>query len=238
MSAYKVAELYNTEHKTNISKRTLQKYVQEGRAGEPLRQRGPSPGNLSDNTFNLLFQAFESYSMLNQINQQGHLNTHGGYLEVVQDVIRPLLPKVGPSLVNQLLKRTTTDFKGKISIPMEERRSRWTTYSNINMWFNQWETNLLELGFAYRQNGSIVIPPRQLKHIINIDKTALSLDGANGHCGGRPRVEFYHSSLPASHRRTQNPAQQSNSLQDLQQLVRPLLLISISQQKQNQGKRK
>ena len=129
MSAYQVAELYNTVHKTNISKHTLQKYVQEGQAGEPLGQRGPSPGNLSDDTFNLLFQAFESYSMLNQINQQVHLNTHRRYLEVVQDVIWPLMPKVGPSLVNQLLKGTTTDFRGKISIPMEERWSRWTTYS-------------------------------------------------------------------------------------------------------------
>ena len=104
MSAEKVAELYNAEHKTNISKSTLQKYVQQGQAGEPLGQRGPAPGNLSEETFNLLFQAFESYSKLNQINQQGHLNTHGGYLEVVQDVLQPFLPKVGPSLVNQLLK--------------------------------------------------------------------------------------------------------------------------------------
>ena len=79
MSAEKVADLYNAEHKTNISKCTLQKYVQQVPAGEPLGQRGPAPGNLSEDTFNLLFQAFESYSKLNQINQQGHLNTHGGW---------------------------------------------------------------------------------------------------------------------------------------------------------------
>ena len=28
----------------------------------------------------------------------------------------------------------------------------------------------------------------------------MSLDGANGQCGGRPRVEFYDSSIPVSHR--------------------------------------
>ena len=203
MSAHKVAELYNNEHNVNISKQTLQEYVQNGQVGMPLGRKGPAPGKLSEGTLNTLVEAFESYSKLNQINQAGHLNTHLGYLEVVQDVVRPLLPRIGPNLVNQLLKRTSIDFKGKVAIPMEERRTRWTTYSKLNMWFNQWETDLVDLGFAYRQeDGSVVIPPKQLGRIINIDETALSLDGANGRCGGRPRVQFYHSSIPVSHRRT------------------------------------
>ena len=64
------------------------------------------------------------------------------------------------------------------------------------MWFSQWETDLVDLGFAHwQQKRSVIIPPKQLLgRIINIDETALSLDGANGCSGGRPRVEFYISS--------------------------------------------
>ena len=55
-----------------------------------LGQRGPAPGKLSEDTFNVLVQAFGSCSWLYQINQVGHLNTHVGYLEeVVQDVVHP-----------------------------------------------------------------------------------------------------------------------------------------------------
>ena len=38
---------------------------------------------------------------------------------------------------------------------------------------------LVDLVFAHRQeDGSVVIPPKQLGRIINVDETALSLDGA------------------------------------------------------------
>ena len=142
-------------------------------------------------------EAFESYLHLNQANQVGHLNTQGSYLEVVQEVVWSLLLRVGPSIVHQLLKRTIIDFRGKLAIPIEERKTCWTTYSKVNMWFNQWEKYLVDLlDFAQLLNGS------ELGRLINIDETALSLDGANGCCaGGRLRVEFYNSSMPVSHRR-------------------------------------
>ena len=48
---------------------------------------------------------------------------------------------------------------------------------------------LKELGFATeKEEGGIDIPNAQLERIINIDETALSLDGADGRCGGRPAV--------------------------------------------------
>ena len=69
------------------------------------------------------------------------------------------------------------------------------------MWFYEWEKDLVDLGFGQRVDGPVTIPENQLGRIRNISETALSLDGANGCCGGRPRVEFYDSSIPVSHRR-------------------------------------
>jgi len=86
---------------------------------------------------------------------------------------------------------------------MEERRVRWTTYSNLSLWFNQWETSLQNLGFGSRDaTGKFVIHREQLSRIINIDETALSFDGSEGRCGGRPAVEFFDPTLQASHKRT------------------------------------
>ena len=31
---------------------------------------------------------------------------------------------------------------------LEQRRSKWTTYTNLNMWFNTWEGVLIDLVFA------------------------------------------------------------------------------------------
>ena len=60
------------------------------------------------------------------------------------------------------------------------------------MWFTNWKIDLVKLGFAnkYKQ-GEIIIPADQMRQILNIDKTCLSLDVSNGARGGRPEVVFY-----------------------------------------------
>jgi len=34
---------------------------------------------------------------------------------------------------------------------IEQRRSKWTTFSNLNLWFDPWEEVLVELGFGRRK---------------------------------------------------------------------------------------
>ena len=36
----------------------------------------------------------------------------------------------------------------------EDRRICWTKFQNLNLWFNSWETFLVEFGFAY-QNANV-----------------------------------------------------------------------------------
>ncbi len=61
------------------------------------------------------------------------------------------------------------------------------------MWFDNWEQYLVDLGFANVDptTGIVVIHIEQLKHIINIDETCLSLDGSDNVRGGRPEVYLY-----------------------------------------------
>ena len=61
----------------------------------------------------------------------------------------------------------------------------WTTYNNLRMWFANWEHDLVELGFADRKdNGKVIIPPDQIKRILNFDESSLSLDSGTGTRGG------------------------------------------------------
>jgi phage terminase large subunit-like protein len=46
----------------------------------------------------------------------------------------------------------------------EDRRVRWTNYKNILMWFDNWEHDLVELGFARVDaiSKKVTILPEQL----------------------------------------------------------------------------
>ena len=85
---------------------------------------------------------------------------------------------------SKLLKRvqrdTACNLNKRKSHNAEDRRIRWTNHRNISMWFDNWEHDLVELGFAARDptTGKIHIPEDQLGNIGNFDETCLSLDAA------------------------------------------------------------
>mmetsp|Transcript_13382 Transcript_13382/g.31511 ORF Transcript_13382/g.31511 Transcript_13382/m.31511 type:complete len:575 (+) Transcript_13382:842-2566(+) len=177
------------------------KAVQAVGLGKP----GPRPAPfLSEATFKLLVNAFESYMRLNQVNQEGRKNQRKLLERNVKQLLLPVVPTVrGPRMVDQLMKHSSIRFDCKIADTMEERRSRWTTHRHISAWFDQWEVDLVELGFgSHDETGKLVIPLLQLRRIINIDETALSFDSSEGRCGGRPAVEMFDPSLQASFKRT------------------------------------
>jgi len=69
----------------------------------------------------------------------------------------------------------------------EDRRKLWTTYDNIKTWFDNWEKDLIDLGFAEKDaDDKTVIPNHQLHNIITMDETCLSLDCSKSMRGGRP----------------------------------------------------
>ncbi len=61
------------------------------------------------------------------------------------------------------------------------------------MWFNNWENQLVTLGFATCKDGvkAIDISTEQLTQILNFDETALTLDLSGTAAGWRPQAIFY-----------------------------------------------
>ena len=60
----------------------------------------------------------------------------------------------------------------------EDRRICWTTFQNLNLWFNSWETILVEFEFAYHNaNVKLMFEDGALHRILNMDMTCILLDG-------------------------------------------------------------
>ena len=79
----------------------------------------------------------------------------------------------------------------------EERRVRWTTYQNLDLWFNTWERELLKLGLCELDSRGLPhIPRDKLHQILNFDETSLSLDGSSINRGGRPAAYWFDPRLP------------------------------------------
>jgi hypothetical protein len=198
MSARSVTELIRIETKIELSARSIQQKVKEGQIGTSPLRRGPR-GNIPELHYRNLCLAFESYIRINQIN--------GTVRECGPKKVGPRIYKViygdnGEASCRDLLKRvlvsTAMDFKKARSKNAEDRRIIWTNRKNITMWFENWEHDLVELGFATRDQdtGNIVISDKQLGLILNFDETCLNLDGSSTTRGGRPEALIYDPRFP------------------------------------------
>ena len=110
----------------------------------------------------------------------------------------------GPTAVSDyesLYKRLYKGFAKDVEVisgnsKIEERRAIWTTYNNINTWFNTLRYNLIHLGFARIkvetdvEEGELFFYPGQLNRIVNLDESGLTLDGNNSLSGGRSSTRF------------------------------------------------
>ncbi len=93
--------------------------------------------------------------------------------------------KISYKLLDRILISTGCDILVAKCNTQEERRIQWTTYQNLKSWFDNWEKDLVELGFAeVAQDGNVHIPNNQLMRILNVDETCLTLDGGSGQRDG------------------------------------------------------
>ena len=197
MSARAVVELIRLDTHVQLCARTIQKKVKEGEIGVSPIRRGPK-GNIPERHYTNLCMAFKSFVRINQLN--------GNVRVLSQKRLAPLLKKViygdqdfdGRELMRRVLRDTGIDLSVTKSRNAEDRRIAWTNEDNLNMWWNNWEHDLVELGFAWRDEttGKVHIPDEMLSLITNLDETNLSLCGATQTRGGRPEALIYDPRFP------------------------------------------
>ena len=104
----------------------------------------------------------------------------------------------GPSVLkdfDNLYKRLYPSFAVTGSITtgttaLENRRAIYTTYNNINIWFDTLKDFLVNNGFAKKRRGDengegeLIFPVRQLERIVTLDESDLTLDNNHSKTGG------------------------------------------------------
>jgi hypothetical protein len=129
--------------------------------------------------------AFESYVHINQLNRRDDVLT---LKTLAAKVNETMLHNYRSKLLNCVLLSTAKYLDASKMEYCEDRRIRWTTYLNISAWFDCWEYDLVNLGFAfYDKCGECIVPNEQIWNIINFDENCLSLDGSEGRRRGASR---------------------------------------------------
>jgi len=161
-------------------------------------KKGPE-GSVPNKILNILVNATESYIRINQGNGKGAAIERKQLVQTVNNVAAPLfdVPMYSNRLLQRILDNTDVMLSAGVQNIVEDRRIRWTTYSNLKLWFDSWGEDIVELGFGYHDaDGKVVISDDQLARILNLDETCLSLDGTRERRGGRPSSALFDQTLP------------------------------------------
>ncbi|CAB9531753.1 hypothetical protein (Partial), partial [Seminavis robusta] len=143
----------NQQHKDvldkRISPRTVREHVKDGRVGG-LQRRGPK-GRIPEDLYRALCDAIKSYAILSQQEATKVSNLRPGLIKKLNAVVKS---KEGPDLRpgRKLFERIERDVADEIDLGkpnrIEQRRAKWSTYSNINQWFTAFKDFLVQHGFA------------------------------------------------------------------------------------------
>jgi hypothetical protein len=198
MSARTVADLTRNDCGIDLCPRTIQMKVKEGEIGCSSLRRGPK-GNIAELHYKNLCTAFESFVTINQLNRNMRMCSAKKYGPLIFKVVYGDHEGTNASELLKRVQRDTVCNLNKCKLHnAEDRRIRWTNHRNISMWFDNWEHDLVELGFAARDptTGKIHIPEDQLGNIGNFDEMCLSLDDSSTNHGGCPEALIYNPRFP------------------------------------------
>ena len=142
--------------------------------------------------FDVLVLAVESYMQISQVNGVA-FGTKIMTLKINKCCeIKSRSKRPIHMLHDRVMKATTVLLNASVATPVEERRVRWTTYSNLLNWFQNFGAFLIKYEFAQEgSEGELVIDDATKRCILSIDEMELVLDGSKTRAGGRPEVTFY-----------------------------------------------
>ena len=200
-SAQHVVDLITKEFKVNLSARTIQRKVKNGEIGTLPVRRGPK-GSIPEMHYKNLLMVFEPFVTICQLNGKARNIVHKLLAKRLRNVLchdsTAPIESQDWDFLKRVLKDTAVDLRAGKNKAVEDRRIRWTTYKNLCLWFDNWEHDLVELGFAYLNpvTGQLCIPEDQLRNFLNFKETCLSMDGSITNRGGRPETILYNPRFP------------------------------------------
>jgi hypothetical protein len=155
---------------------TMVRYANEGLVNASPKKMGPV-GNISATAYKLLCHACQSFVPINQLNSCTYDNE---------------LPKLIPTFMKTfdisspqailLLNRVTCDTVSNINANKlncsKDSRIWCTTYQNLDLWFDSWETFFIHYGFAMKVDGTLVFERDFCEEYLTWTRLASCLTGA------------------------------------------------------------
>ena len=200
-SAETIARDIQQETGIKLCGRTIRNCLSRGETS--TRRRGPK-GRIEVQCFKALCGAVMSYCTITQA-----IGT--------MTVDRPRLVRMVNTAVNRkegeesrkdrwLFDRVQSEIGSVLDLGkpnrVEKRRNKWSTHSNISMWYDSFKAFLIEKGFGTENttdpelNGEITwVDDTQGRRIANIDESGMVLDDTSSGKGGRPAAVFYNPRL-------------------------------------------
>jgi hypothetical protein len=175
-----------------LSKNTINRYVALCMLGTFPLVRGYE-GMMPKHAFELLVLAMELFVQISNVN-----SIDAKRLTLMMAVntccgVAPAECRAKHSLYDRVMKSTIVLLNADVSPAVEERHVRWR--------FNNFRAFLIEFDFAgVGDNGEPTFTKAQLRRIMNVYKTEISLDASNTRAGGRPAVSFHDPHLPLTSR--------------------------------------
>ncbi len=183
-----------------LSKLTIKQYVMLNMIGTFPLARGYE-GAMPHAAFDLLVLAAESFIKIKQVNSK-HIEW-----QMLMIMLNELCgvtsseKSVKEIMFKRVIWATNVLLNASIAPVVEERCIRWTTYSNLHVWFVSFKVFLIELGFAtIGSNGKLVFSDEMLRRMVNVNKTEILVDGSKTNAGGRPAVSFHDPHFPLTKR--------------------------------------
>ncbi len=192
-----IVDEINTIYGSNISPKTVGRYVRKGMIGMSPMKKGPA-SDIPRAIYTSLKMAFATFLQLEQAESKTQSTMKQMSLRVNQCVNEAGHNKQHDDLAKKLKRDTADLFDCSKANVMEQRRLQWTTYDNLKVWFDTWKETVIDLGFGRERTledgnageGEVVFYPGQKERIVNIDETDGSLDDTTGQRGGRPPMVF------------------------------------------------
>jgi hypothetical protein len=129
--------------------------------------------------FELLVIAAESFIQIKGVNKD-HIERNT--LMIMFNKLCGVTSSMGrvkENMFERVMRATNVSLNASVSPVVEDRRVRWTTYSNLHAWFVSFKAFLIEFGFAtIGGNSMLVISEAMLRRIANVDEMEVSLDGS------------------------------------------------------------
>jgi len=183
MSIRKVSDAIKEKYETCPGIITISSYAAQGLINTSPMKMGPV-GTIPAVAYKFLCQAFSSLIPINQMNACAGNNSRAKLILMLAKVF-DFRTLAATELLNRVVRDTAIDIKAAKLNCAEDRRIRWMTYQNLDLWFDSWEVFVVEYGFAtINQNGELHFDGKMKARIMNLDETCLSLDGNNGNPGG------------------------------------------------------